>query len=103
MDNLLIPQKKLLYSIGFTFDESENRVWRFYSWMLTICLILSMIPQIVFVYVNVGDIQMATDSLCTLFYCVIALPKLIVLQLLKPKLYRYFRVLRLMSKTGKYM
>lgn len=100
MDKLLLGQRRLFATVGFSFKLTESLMFRIYSWTSTASLAIIMVPESYFVYENLADIPLATDALCALLFCCTALPKVLTIHWYRAKLYSFFGTLQQLGRNG---
>lgn len=85
--------RKMLCTIGYPneFRQHDHRpswYWKAYANSCWLLLAFVSIPEFHFFIVNLSNIQMATEALCTLLTCFLSLSKLLTIHMGKKQIFR---------------
>lgn len=100
MDKLLQNQRRIFRWASFNFEGSEGIATRLFFWISTILLIASLEPEVYFIYKHLANIPLATQALCTVISCFVAIAKIILVRWYRLTIYDLFRELQHLGRQS---
>lgn len=87
-------QTLMLRLLCWSTQPNENIAWKIVSWLHWALLATISCTELHFVIVNMANIPLATDALCTLLTCVLSLSKMFTMNVNRNKHYKMIWTLR---------